>query len=139
MPIKTDTTGSLYLLTTTDLSPRFLLVSAEAGETLGVRGHRFWLLDADGNVLAEYGPKFECDCEYSFHTVYEMRDGTLFRYTGKDNDMVTERLRHWKAEVVCHASRVLTRHDPEAAEVFHVLEDAARGDQTERDMSNELP
>ncbi len=137
MPTNPDITGTLHLLTGAGSSAQFLLMSAEAGEVLGVRGHRFWLLDADGDVLDEYGPNFECDCEYSFHTVFEMRDGTLFRYSGKDNDMVTERLRHWKAEVVCHSTRALARDDPDAVKLLQALEDAAHGGEPNRDRSNE--
>ncbi len=58
-------------------------------------------------------PSFDCDCEYSFHTVYELRDGTLFRFFGNDNDMSTGQLRKWSAEVVCHVSHELAHDDPQ--------------------------
>lgn len=90
-------------------------------ENLGVKGRQFWLLDDEANVLDELGPRFDCDCEYSFHTVYEMRDGTLFKYFGKENDCSLKSLRHWKVETVCQVERQFSRDDPEAVSVFAKL------------------
>lgn len=115
-----DPGGVLYLCRS-GTRPEYLLKSREPIEILGVRGHRFWRLDAGGKVLAEYGPDFACDCEYSFTTVYEMREGTLFRFDGKDNDLSSTRLRLWKAEVVCDASRELPEGDPDRARILAAL------------------
>jgi hypothetical protein len=90
----------------------FLIMSREPVTVLGVQGHRFWLLNEDGSVVEMLEPSFACDCEYSFHTVYELRDGTLFKFFGKDNDMSTEQLRKWSAEVVCHVSHELNCDNP---------------------------
>ncbi len=115
-----DPGGTLYLCY--DGGERgYLLKSREADDVLGVRGHRFWRLDAGGKVLAEYGPDFSCDCEYSFVTVYEMREGTLLKFEGKDDDTSSTRLRNWKAEVVCDATREIPRDDPEAEKILHAL------------------
>lgn len=100
-----------------------LLVMSRAPVThLGVQGYRFWLLNEDGSVADTLEPSFACDCEYSFHTVYELRDGTLFRFFGKDNDMSTEQLRKWSAEVVCHLLRELDRDD-ERSELLRAIPD----------------
>lgn len=117
MPTKPDINGTLFLCDA-DTAAKFLLMSNSVAESLGVKGHRFWLLDADANVLDEFGPKFDSDCEYSFHIVYEMRDGTLFKYFGKENDSSSDSLRHWKVDTVCQAARQFSRDAPEAVSLF---------------------
>ncbi len=120
MSTKPDINGTLFLCGA-DTAAKFLLMSDSVANHLGVRGHRFWFLDAEANVLDEFGPKFDCDCEYSFHTVYEMRDGTLFKYFGKENDCSSDSLRHWKVETVCQVERQFSPDDPEAVSLFAKL------------------
>ena len=96
-------------------------MSESVTEHLGVQGHRFWLLDTNAEVLDEFCPKFDSDCENSFHTVYEMRDGTLFKYFGKENDCSSVSLRHWNVETVCQVQRQLSADDPDAVRLFTKL------------------
>ncbi len=117
-----DIDGTLFRCGT-DTAASFLLMSSSVDENLGIKGHRFWLLDDDANVIDELGPKFDCDCEYSFHTVYEMRDGTLFKYFGKENDCSSDSLRHWKVTTVCQVERELLRDNPEGINLLAKLTD----------------
>ena len=92
-------------------------MSESATEHLGVTGHQFWLLDENANIVDEFGPRFDCDCEYSFHTVYELRDGTLLQFFGKENDCRIGTLRHWKVEIVCQVDRELPPNEPDASRI----------------------
>lgn len=120
MTTKPNINGTLYRCGS-DTDADFLLMSESVAEHLGVQGHRFWLLDTNAEVLDEFCPKFDSDCENSFHTVYEMRDGTLFKYFGKENDCSSVSLRHWNVETVCQVQRQLSADDPDAVRLFTKL------------------
>ena len=120
-----DTGGTIYPCSS---NPKcaWLVMSRDPVTIPGVRGHRFWLLDEPGRVIEELEPSFACDCEYSFHTVYELRDGTLFRFRGKENDMSTQQLRKWTAEVVCDVAHEIDRDDPRAGQIQGMLSPSGR-------------
>jgi len=100
---------------------QYLLTNATGDGQPASRANRFWILDSNGEVLREFAPEFHCDCEYGLPIEYEMKDGTLFKYSGRSNDAWTEALCEWQAEIVCVAWKKVDRDDPEAAGVFAAL------------------
>jgi len=120
--------GELFLLSVSSsltLSPKlseaYLLRSREEDSSIGWNGFHFWIVDAAGQVLSEFGPEFSCDCEYGLPVIYELRDGTLFKYSGRSNDAYSDALCQWKAEVVCHVWRKLDPAEPTTRAVFAAL------------------
>jgi hypothetical protein len=109
-----DRDGALYAVSGSP--PRLLLESRAEDAVLGVVGRRYWVLDEDAAVLAEYGPEFSCDCEIGYRTVYERRDGTLLRYFGRSDD-TSDRFVTWEATKVLDLSRPVPPDDPRAIRV----------------------
>ncbi len=93
----------------------FYLVQSVRKERVGNHvSHRYWLLSRDGQVVGEYAPEFFCDQEVGYSVVYELRDGTLLKLFGRDNDASTRALTEWKeVEIILHAWRELGPEDEE--------------------------
>lgn len=100
---------------------QYLLRSRQIDSGPEPSGHRFWILDGNGRVLQAYAPEFYCDCEYGLPVVYEMKDGTLFKYSGRSNDAWTDALCEWQAEVVCVAWKQLDQSDSPARQLLEIL------------------
>ncbi len=108
-----DPAGDLYLLESSR-DGTYLLRSTERESGGNHHGHRFWILDDEGKVVAEYAPEFYCDCEVGYPVIYDLRDGTLFRLSGRDNDASTRALTRWnEIEIVCHVAWQLGPDDRE--------------------------
>jgi hypothetical protein len=98
-----DKDGTLFEVS--GAKPHYLLKSKNLENLNGRKSHRFWLLDENGTTLEQYSPKFDCDCEYGIYTIFELRDGTLFEYFGRENDAHTHALCRWKARVMLNVWR----------------------------------
>ena len=72
---------------------------------------RYSIVKPSGEVVRKFETSLSSDCDYEIVTRYEMRDGTLLEYFGKDNHGHADALMHWRAKSVCHAWREISKED----------------------------